>query len=45
MSAGNNGSVGGRPFFDVSSFFNLSVSSITIGASVVIGFYAVQAII
>jgi hypothetical protein len=35
---------GGRSF-DVGSFFNLSVSSIAIGASVVIGFYAFQAMI
>jgi hypothetical protein len=34
-----------EPPFDVGSFFNRLVGSITIGAAVVIGFYAVQAIV
>jgi hypothetical protein len=33
------------PGFDGSSIFSISVSTITIGAAMVIGFYAVQAMI
>jgi hypothetical protein len=44
MSADSDDRLGGLPF-DVGSFFNLSVSSIAIGAAVVIGYYAFQAVI
>jgi len=44
MQVGDNDWLEAPPF-DVGSFFNLSVGSITIGAAVVIGFYAFEAMI